>query len=42
LDEAQREMKRAQKLDFLSLPINTNLGFAYYFAGDYPKAIDPF
>ena len=42
LDEAEREMKRAQKLDSLSLPIKTNLGFVYYFARDYPKAIEQF
>src|SRR6185369_12967513 len=41
-DEAEQEMKRARKLDSLSLPINTNLGFVYYFARDYPKAIEQF
>jgi len=42
LDEAEREMKHARKLDSLSLPINTNLGFVYYFARDYTKAIEQF
>ena len=42
LDEVEREMKRARKLDSLSLPINTNMGFIYYFRRDYPKAIEQF
>jgi adenylate cyclase len=42
MDKAEQEMKRAQKLDSLSLPIKTNLGFVYYFARDYPRAIEQF
>jgi len=33
------EMKRAVELDPLSIPINGDLGMAYYFAGRYPEAI---
>ena len=41
-DEALLEMKRARQLDSLSLPINANLGFVYYFAREYDKAIEQF
>src|SRR6266480_708075 len=33
------EMKRAVELDPLSIPINGDVGVAYYFAGRYPEAI---
>jgi adenylate cyclase len=33
------EMKRAVELDPLSIPINGDVGIAYYFAGRYPEAI---
>jgi tetratricopeptide (TPR) repeat protein len=32
-------MKRAVELDPLSIPINGDLGVAYYYAGRYPEAI---
>lgn len=38
-DEAMAEMKRAQKLDPLSLIINSNLGWFLYFARQYEQAI---
>ena len=37
--EAIAELKRAQDLDPLSLIIKTDLGFAYFFAGQYDAAI---
>ncbi len=40
LDEAIREMQRAVELDPLSTIINTNLGWAYYFARQYDRAIE--
>ena len=39
-DEAIREIKRAQQLDPLSIRINQNVGFVYYYARQYDKAID--
>jgi tetratricopeptide (TPR) repeat protein len=42
IDEALDEMSAAQKLDVLSLPINTNIGFIYYFARRFDQAIDQF
>jgi serine/threonine-protein kinase len=42
LQEALTEMKRARELDPLSLPINTNIGFVYYFARQYDEAIEQF
>jgi serine/threonine protein kinase/Tfp pilus assembly protein PilF len=39
-EEAISEMKQALELDALSLPINTNLGFAYYFGGQFERAIE--
>ncbi|MBI3950869.1 MAG: tetratricopeptide repeat protein [Acidobacteria bacterium] len=38
-DEAMAEMRRAQELDPLSLIINTNVGWLYYFARQYDQAI---
>ena len=38
-DEAVKEQKRAVELDPVSLIVNTNLGRAYYFAGQYDLAI---
>jgi TolB-like protein/Tfp pilus assembly protein PilF len=38
-DRSISEMKRAVELDPLSIPINGDLGVAYYFAGRYPEAI---
>jgi len=38
-DEAQREIETAQRLDPLSLAINTDVGFHHYYAGRYPEAI---
>src|SRR5262249_29217425 len=42
LKEAHTGMHRAQELDPLSLPINTNVGFVYYFAGAYDQAAEHF
>jgi serine/threonine-protein kinase len=39
-DEALAEYLVALELDPLSLIINTNVAHAYYFAGDYPRAIE--
>lgn len=39
VDEAIEEMKRAQELDPLSLIINTDLGYAYYLAGQSDAAL---
>lgn len=41
-DRSIAEMKRAFELDPLSIPINGDLGVAYYFAGRYPEAIAQF
>jgi len=41
-DESIAERKKAQELDPLSLPINAELGLAFYFARDYDKAIEQF
>ncbi|MGA7294164.1 MAG: tetratricopeptide repeat protein [Terriglobales bacterium] len=38
-EEAIAELKEAQTLDPLSLIINTDLGYAYFFAGEYDAAI---
>jgi DNA-binding winged helix-turn-helix (wHTH) protein/TolB-like protein/tetratricopeptide (TPR) repeat protein len=38
-DEAQREVETAQRLDPLSLAINTDVGFHHYYAGRYPEAV---
>lgn len=38
-DDAQREVEAAQRLDPLSLAINTDVGFHHYYAGRYPEAI---
>ncbi len=42
LTAAVAEMQRAVELDPLALPINTNLGFAYYYSRQYDQAIDHF
>jgi serine/threonine-protein kinase len=36
------EMQRARELDPLSLPINTNLGFCYYYARQHDRAAEQF
>jgi eukaryotic-like serine/threonine-protein kinase len=41
-DEACAEMQRALELDPLSLPINTNLGFCYYYSRQYERAVEQF
>ncbi len=41
-EEAIAEIKRAQELDPLSIIINTNIAWIYYFARQYNKAIDQF
>jgi TolB-like protein/Tfp pilus assembly protein PilF len=38
-DRSISEMKRALELDPLSIPINGDMGVAYYYAGRYPEAI---
>ncbi len=38
-EQAQREIEIAQRLDPLSLAINTDVGFHHYYAGRYPEAI---
>lgn len=38
-DEAHLSIKRAHELDMLSLPINTHLGWAFYFFREFDKAI---
>jgi TolB-like protein/Tfp pilus assembly protein PilF len=38
--ESISELERAQQLDPLSLPINTDLGQSFYFAGQYDPAIE--
>jgi tetratricopeptide (TPR) repeat protein len=37
--EALQEIQRAQARDPLSLPINTDLGFCYYYTGRYDEAV---
>jgi serine/threonine-protein kinase len=41
-DEALEQIKHAQKLDPLSLVINTTVGLQYYFARQYDSAIEEF
>jgi tetratricopeptide (TPR) repeat protein len=41
-DEAIAEMRRAQELEPLSLIINTNLGWAFYYARQYDRAIEQY
>jgi TolB-like protein/DNA-binding winged helix-turn-helix (wHTH) protein/Flp pilus assembly protein TadD len=41
-DEALVEMNQARTLDPLSTIINTNIGWVYYFARDYNKAVSQF
>ena len=41
-NEALEQIKHAQKLDPLSLVINTTVGLQYYFAGQYDGAIEEF
>lgn len=38
--ESINELERAQQLDPLSLPINTDLGQSFFFAGEYDRAIE--
>jgi TolB-like protein/DNA-binding SARP family transcriptional activator/Tfp pilus assembly protein PilF len=38
-DEAEREMRTAQERDPLSLIANAALGWTFYYAGDFPRAI---
>jgi serine/threonine-protein kinase len=40
LDEAMREMRRAQDIDPLSPSINTDMGELLYFSRDYDKAVE--
>ena len=40
--EAIAELKRAQELDPLSLIVQTDLGFAYFFAGQYDAAFSQY
>lgn len=40
--EAIAELKQAQELDPLSLIVNTDLGYAYYYAGDYDAAFSQY
>jgi tetratricopeptide (TPR) repeat protein len=40
--EAIDELKRAQELDPLSLIVKTDLGFAYFFAGQYDAAFSQY
>jgi tetratricopeptide (TPR) repeat protein len=37
--EALREIQLAQQRDPLSLPVNTDLGFCYYYSGRYGEAV---
>jgi eukaryotic-like serine/threonine-protein kinase len=39
-DEGLNEIRRAQELDPLSLPINANIGYVLYFARRYDEAIE--
>jgi tetratricopeptide (TPR) repeat protein len=41
-DEALTELRRAQELDPVSLPVRYNLGFRYYFARQFANAIVEF
>jgi TolB-like protein/Tfp pilus assembly protein PilF len=41
-EEAIAEMRRAQELEPLSLIINTNLGWAFYYARQYDQAIEQY
>jgi len=38
-DDGMKEISRAQRLDPLSLPINTDVGFHHYYNGRYSEAI---
>jgi DNA-binding winged helix-turn-helix (wHTH) protein/TolB-like protein/lipoprotein NlpI len=38
-DEGMEEVRAAQRLDPLSLAINTDVGFHHYYSGRYPEAI---
>jgi TolB-like protein/cytochrome c-type biogenesis protein CcmH/NrfG len=38
--ESVDELERAEQLDPLSLPINTDLGQSFFFAGEYERAIE--
>ena len=38
-DEALQEIQLAQQRDPLSLPVNTDLGFCYYYTGRYDEAV---
>jgi serine/threonine protein kinase/tetratricopeptide (TPR) repeat protein len=42
IDEALKEIHRALELDPLSIIINTNVAWTYYFARQYDRAIDQF
>lgn len=42
IEEAGSEMRRALRLDPLSLPINTDVGAIHYFAREYRRAIDQY
>jgi class 3 adenylate cyclase/tetratricopeptide (TPR) repeat protein len=42
MDKAISEMEQAQRLAPESLIISTNLGWTYYYAGDYRRAIDQY
>ena len=42
MDEAIAEVKKALELDPLSLIINTNLGYTYYYARQYDKALEQY
>lgn len=39
-EEALSEIRMAQELDPLSLPINTDVGFELYYSGHYDQAIE--
>jgi DNA-binding winged helix-turn-helix (wHTH) protein/Flp pilus assembly protein TadD len=39
IEQAQEELTRAQSIDPLSLSINTDMGWAFYFAHQYERAI---
>jgi tetratricopeptide (TPR) repeat protein len=41
-EEAAKEVTRALELDPLSIIINTNVAWVYYFAGQYDRAIEQF
>jgi class 3 adenylate cyclase/tetratricopeptide (TPR) repeat protein len=42
MDQARNEMEQAQQLAPESLIISTNLGWTYYYAGDYRRAIEQY